>query len=625
MYNQSKVFMFINVNKEILKKVADWSNENNFENPCILVPSYGELTKDIDINIDIYNNLDCIPTNSEIEEAIYEDVYQFKDKISKKVALTIDKINIFPDAFTYLSIPFEYIVSFYKSIELLLKKHSAVFLCVPFDAYHMNSISYLAFTNKLSKIKNPLCFDHEKKVFKEIEHKEFNLLNEISIKKLFLYKFFNKNIILSNFDNCIMQYLKEEVPKNKISKKKSPLFYVSTGYDLYRKNFIQIHKHLSKKIKKINIISHEELKQDNKLYGINPFYFNKEKISKFYFLKILTSIYFFSKRTQKMKENNIYSTILSFVLKNKFFIDSLIPYIVSVISLRDTIDNSNPSYILKDCTVTPYDNILFSIGNKKKIPIIGCVYASISEKRRNFSIYYLHYVTILGENQRQILIDKGYKNNQIISVGQPELDEVLQKWTYKSSLSFLKKEIKGFNKNIKTILIATSAFDRKNEIDWIKILIKNFSCRDDIQIILKPHPSALNYYSLLKNTKNFFIADSQLPIYPFIQTSDIVLTDVSHSGKLAVFFNKKLIVVNISGKNFPYQNFDEEGVAYFASSSEDLIKTICKLLDKNFDSFDLCKKYDLFVKNNFTRKNGKTCERIHLFLKSVTNKELLNE
>jgi hypothetical protein len=86
----------------------------------------------------------------------------------------------------------------------------------------------------------------------------------------------------------------------------------------------------------------------------------------------------------------------------------------------------------------------------------------------------------------------------------------------------------------------------------------------------------------------------------------LVVTDVSHAGKMAVYLNRPLLVVNMTGRDFPYSRFDEEGVALIARNEAELGQQVHRLLDDHV-TFE---GRPAFIARHFTSDDGRATERI---------------
>src|SRR5262249_35731331 len=91
-----------------------------------------------------------------------------------------------------------------------------------------------------------------------------------------------------------------------------------------------------------------------------------------------------------------------------------------------------------------------------------------------------------------------------------------------------------------------------------------------------------------------------------MEIASVVVTDLSHAGKIAVYLNKPLMVVNISGTPFPYHRYDEEGVALGAFSLAEIGQTLDRILAGPTGA----NRRGEFVRREFTSDDNHASDRI---------------
>jgi hypothetical protein len=271
-----------------------------------------------------------------------------------------------------------------------------------------------------------------------------------------------------------------------------------------------------------------------------------------------------------------------------------------------------PTIIYKDVARSHFDGRIAQLAKKYHIPVATSIVASISNKYRNFGIYPCDFITLLGETQKIILKKRGYTDTQLICVGQPELDEA-HLWNLSISSHYLSNLIPHFQPTIFTMLIATSYVDLPNEKTWITAICEYAKQQTrPMHIFLKPHPSAFNIYETWHHLPCLTLLAKSTPLYPCLTVADLVITDLSHAGKLAIFFNKPLITVNFSGKKFPFNQFDEENVAWLARSKQEIYQLLDEIQQGKLSIKQ--EAYHTYVRQHFTDNDGSACARIVDFL-----------
>jgi hypothetical protein len=671
MQNNKHCFLFANTTEDDLIKVKNFIVEKKIKKSCVLIETHSILYKKFDFDIPLYSTRDVVPISSEKDETIYRESSDFNRNIINKNPVFFNNINFISDLLNYISIPYEQIAILIKSIEILLEEHDAIFICISHESenylfmrnYNFKAnfdIIYLEtpkekIKKKIKKVSNDFFFSIAKKtsliyntlkyysskninkktLIEKIKNKIKNILNGFIffIYKIILiiYNFFTKIIlIVYNLLKKWFNFIFFKTNKVNIGE---IIFFKTTSEPLYEQNFLPVCQKIKKmypesvKFIKADYIQQDVFrnikfnilnKKDNNKYISYVVCFVVTKKIKYDILKTIKKNLFFNK-------NCIYSLILKNYIDKKNILFFKVNYLINYILYFDYLfKTSKPSSLYKECTMTVFDQILSALGEKYKIPIIASIHASIVSTKRSFAIPPTDYITIIGNNQKKVLLENNFKSEQIISVGQPELDDAIELWPHNKSLDFIKDTYTEYNKNKKTILIATSVFDSKNEIIWVKDVCLFASQNENLQIVIKPHRGFEHYYEEIIHIKNVFVGSETYSIYPFIQIADLVLTDNSHAGKLAIFFNKKLSVVNISGEKFPFNIFNEENVANIFNSKDALISFIEEFLNNNNSYNPFLKNYDKYIEFNFTKADGKASERIIEFLMEFHNKNEKN-
>jgi hypothetical protein len=635
----NKIYFFQKINNSIISDFKNWFLNKNFKNPVILTEPYGTLNTQLISFCPIYLTRDIIQVSSDIDEKIYEETFQYKKLLSDKIPLIVKNSNIIIDILNVMSIGFEQIFSLKEASLDLLKTYDVVIICLEHDSPYYRSIPEWSYKNKLSSSNETLIWDSEQKEFinfketyikKEIPNifriMSYNVVNSFSFlrkKEKELKKLKISSLILDVINNNT-EFIKK---KNKIKKSSSVLMTLTTNGPLYRSNFSPIYNaYLEKNIDKPILIAPKWLREDAIKNNFTPIIIEDIKISEDKektINKIALLIIKFEKKLSKIfryKKEDLFFIILKTAFNLESTYRHMINSILNFYKINEMLKTFSFSCIYKDCISTVYDNTLFSLAKNENIPVISSVHASFTEKRRSFPVYNTNYVTVIGENQKEPILKHGYKDNQIILAGQPELDEGFKQWNLKQSYEFIKKNFQKYDPNKKSILIATSTFDSKNEIIWVKTLCEYAAKRNDIQIFIKPHVGWEKYYEPIKDYQNTFLADQANSLYPYLIIADLVLTDNSHAGKLAIYLKKQLTVVNISNINFPFHNFNEEGLADFASSEDALLNHITLFLNGENMHEKYLKNYNPYIKHNFTASDGKSADRIVDFILSFGSK-----
>jgi hypothetical protein len=277
--------------------------------------------------------------------------------------------------------------------------------------------------------------------------------------------------------------------------------------------------------------------------------------------------------------------------------------------LDEVFDSAKPDVVYKfpHCATT-MDESLLKLVEAKGIRQVASIFMSIDAQYRNMPRTRQDVITVLGEEQ-SVLVSANISAAEVICAGQPEMDIMMRDWSPKSAMSHARAAMPAWDGNKKVVLVATSNFDAAGERVWVRELCRRASERGDAHVLVKLHPATpVERYrqelSVGGPIDVSLVADPD--ITPYMQIASAVVTDVSHAGKIAVYFGRPLMVVNISGTQYPYHRFDESGVALGAYSIEEVAPTLDQVLEGRYQTVHRSR----FVQREFTSDDNRASDRI---------------
>lgn len=205
----------------------------------------------------------------------------------------------------------------------------------------------------------------------------------------------------------------------------------------------------------------------------------------------------------------------------------------------------------------------------------------------------------------------GTDQNKLHLIGNLSLDRLVT-LSEKSAKRNLRGVLIAEKPNKKIILVATSRID-VNENKWIEHLVRHCKSRGDCRVVVKIHPSFSEHaYSNIHdaNDKSLCQVIKNADIYDLIVASRVCVTDYSTVGAEAVIAGKHLIVVNMTNKKFPANDYVEMGVATGVSSMNDLNKVFDSILDGGDVSPALHSGIANFVRAYNHKNDGKAASRL---------------
>lgn len=241
------------------------------------------------------------------------------------------------------------------------------------------------------------------------------------------------------------------------------------------------------------------------------------------------------------------------------------------------------------------------------------VFRSITEHFRNFTLPAADELAVMGMDQARVALARGFDEKGARMVGAPLVDAGF------AAVGANEKRDRD------EILVATSGFDTSGEQRWIAALAEWLRARGRGRMILRPHPSRDEgfYRDIMGADDEHARIDRTTDIHLSIDQAAAVLTDVSHVGKLAVYRDRPLATVNLSGTPFPYHRFDEQGVATGIDTLAALKTYAENVLAGALPPLDP-RARARFIRDEFTSDDGLSGARMASFLTADTPSEQIS-
>lgn len=239
----------------------------------------------------------------------------------------------------------------------------------------------------------------------------------------------------------------------------------------------------------------------------------------------------------------------------------------------------------------------------------GCaatgIFRSITADYRNFHLPCADALATLGLDQVAIARERGFPAEGLTAIGAPQADASFARWRGAAPAPG----------GPRTILVATSGFDRRGELGWIADLARAVRAAPGLGLVVKPHPSlpTAPYRAAIGDDDASVRLDCGGDIHRLIEQADAVVTDVSHVGKLALYRGRSLAVANLSGAPFPYNRFDEAGLASLLDSKA-AIAAFADAVRRGAPPPPDPAARAAFVAAEFTADDGMSGERMAAFL-----------
>lgn len=302
-------------------------------------------------------------------------------------------------------------------------------------------------------------------------------------------------------------------------------------------------------------------------------------------------------RHKKMRFLTITNSV-SFFIKN-FFITPVV-YIPSFLNKRTALRltpiknlNFNKNVILLPHMSGSLQDVFYHLHKDHSYFIGSTPVVTISSSPASTVDWeYLDFIGSTGDIATQSLLDNYVSKEKIFLTGNLALDNLIdqaKKYTNQ--------------KNPKIILIATSSYD-PHEMLWIEKMVDCCMSMDNVMVVLSPHPSYThkNLRKLQRKfPKNKFIISLKKDASYWIPRCSVCVTDFSSVGVYAGLLQKKLIVVNLTGQDFPSNRYNDMGVAVLFNAIDDIHeKSMRAIIEK--ENFSPKSVFQKFV-NDYNYKN----------------------
>jgi hypothetical protein len=285
------------------------------------------------------------------------------------------------------------------------------------------------------------------------------------------------------------------------------------------------------------------------------------------------------------------------------------------------LERDRPSCVYHYPHVTMYDPALAQLVRAHGGVTASSVFLSIKADYRSLRYPECDVMTVLGSLQTDMLASRGFPRDRIFELGAPLLDTEFSRWTKPAALAYLTTLLGRDLSAGPVILVATGGVHRNDELTWLRWLAQSLPKNSGVRVLIKLHQTnnPVPYMQLIDTLSHpNFVISQKGEIYPYLAASDIVISDLSHVGKLAVYAGRKLWVANISGTPYAFDRYDEQGVAHLAATPQDFADIVAEAAgEKSFERRQ--EDIEAFIHREFTANDGKARERMRQFFRSCLN------
>jgi UDP-N-acetylglucosamine 2-epimerase len=209
-----------------------------------------------------------------------------------------------------------------------------------------------------------------------------------------------------------------------------------------------------------------------------------------------------------------------------------------------------------------------SLAREMGVPSYSFVSVTVAGHARSISIWDVDNILTYGSQAVEAFTDMGYAPECLTVVGNPAYDALVR--------SSRAARPAG---HVPVILIATSRID-PSEDAWLEKVIEWVEGRKDLAVVVRPHPSiARSDYPFARRIDALPLrfSDNARSVEDVMEAS-AVITDYSTVGAEALIANRPLMVVNMTGHEYPSNRYDEMGLALRASRIDQIAECLERLI-----------------------------------------------
>lgn len=224
--------------------------------------------------------------------------------------------------------------------------------------------------------------------------------------------------------------------------------------------------------------------------------------------------------------------------------------------------NCSPARVISPLKIEVMVHPSFSLHYFKEISGLKHVqiFHGTSDKPFNFhkSIARYDLIAVPGPKMRDDIINRGLADpSRIAVIGYPKIDYFLHSSFDRNK--FIEKL--GLDKSKKTVLYSPTWDDPDRYSSFSRYTITLLRTLKDVNLIIKPHPNILKFrpWQVMKayvwKRKNAFFYLNNRSILPFMEVSDLLITDISSVSHEYLPFNRPMVFLDPKpGKRIPSEH-----------------------------------------------------------------------
>jgi len=303
----------------------------------------------------------------------------------------------------------------------------------------------------------------------------------------------------------------------------------------------------------------------------------------------------------------------SLTIKLDFFFKYIIfEYIFYIELMKQAIETEKPDLIIIEGEYFGLGRAAVIAGRLKNVPTLALQHGIIHPYHNGYvypknevfnKVSLQHYVlpdktAVYGKYTEKVLTEIcNYPPENVVVTGSPRYDVLVKAKQVFKKERFLAQY--GLDPLKKTVLLITQGYHVSH--DFLRATVKALKQFSEIQAMIKPHPGDVEpeWHSKILQKENYhaLVLDPESNTFEALFACDLMLTVSSTVAIEAMFLNKPVVIVNLTGEPDPMP-YVESGAALGAYREQDVAPAIRKALFDEDIRKELEKNREKFVKHH---------------------------
>lgn len=284
-----------------------------------------------------------------------------------------------------------------------------------------------------------------------------------------------------------------------------------------------------------------------------------------------------------------------------------------------------PSLIISTPGIAPSERIIFEIANILNIPTVDIQHGLMGDKRGR-EIVHSRYILVWGKATKEKLVEWGNDKQNIFITGNPSFDEIAKRKNFVNRERLCSMFDLDYNKGI--FVLATGVYHAdplpffssmwtrdEGEIVF-RVILKALEEFPQKQLVVKVHPMEneqgyINIMYEFPHLANHVHIVKKTNLYSLLKESELLLTVGSTVDVQAMFFNKPIIVINLTNNTVPlFIPSSRYGASVEIHKEDELVPSVKSILFNESVKQRMREGQDKFICDFVGKLDGRNCKRV---------------